>query len=208
VLALSVKINGRPAADVVFEAAMADQPATDRLVAQRMASGDRQACAGLVRRHHAEVYGMLVRLCRDAHRAEDLTQETFAACWTSIAAFRGESSLATWLRRIAYHKFVDWRRQRKDALAAAVDIGAVPEPLSRACDDPVARLLADESLRQLHDAMGQVPAGSQEVLVLHYQEAMSFQEMSYLLDQPVGTVKWRVSQAIAELRQRLNSEQA
>jgi DNA-directed RNA polymerase specialized sigma24 family protein len=64
--------------------------------------GRREACAGLVRVHYQAVYRLLVHLTRDAHQAEDLTQETFAAAWEKIGRFQGNASLATWLHRIAY----------------------------------------------------------------------------------------------------------
>ena len=55
------------------------------------------------------VYRFLVHLTRDEPRAEDLTQETFAAAWRGIGSFAGRSGLGTWLHRIAYGKFIDAR---------------------------------------------------------------------------------------------------
>lgn len=72
-----------------------------------MRAGNREACARLVREHHAPVYRLLYHLTQDVHLAEDLTQETFATAWQRIDQFEGRASPGTWLHRIAYNKFVD-----------------------------------------------------------------------------------------------------
>jgi len=168
----------------------------ERLLAVRVADGDRHACAELVHRYHAQVYRMMATLCRDEHQAEDLTQETFAACWAGARGFDGRSSLGAWLRRIAYHKFIDsLRRRRLAPPPATVD---APEPVDPA--RPVDALLADEAARNLRAAVDALPAGGREVIVLHYLEGLSFREVAYVLDEPAGTVKWRVSAALGELR--------
>ena len=82
------------------------EPDDQRLV-NDLRAGRRDACAELVRAHYQAVYRFLVHLTRDVHRAEDLTQETFAAAWEKRATFEGRSTPATWLHRIAYTKFID-----------------------------------------------------------------------------------------------------
>ena len=74
-----------------------------------------EACAELVRGHYQTVYRFLVHLTHDVHQAEDLTQETFAAAWEKIATFQGRATLATWLHRIAYTKFIDAQRAGRRA---------------------------------------------------------------------------------------------
>ena len=165
-----------------------------------MAAGDRDACAAMIARHYAGVYSLLASLCRDVHTAEDLAQETFAACWAAISGFRGQASLGTYLRRIAYNKFIDWRRRRKDPAVTAADISVVTEPSGLSGEDPVGRLLEAEATRVLREAVDKLSPTARECIVMHYIQDLSFAEVSGVLDIPVGTVKWRVSQALKELR--------
>src|SRR2546429_9654161 len=81
----------------------------DRRLIEGLRARDSKACAQLVRDHYAAIYRLLAHLTRDVHAAEDLCQETFAAGWRKIGSFAGESSIATWLHRIAYRRFLGWR---------------------------------------------------------------------------------------------------
>jgi RNA polymerase sigma-70 factor (ECF subfamily) len=81
-----------------------------------------QAFAEVVSSHYQAVYRFLFHLTRDVPRAEDLTQETFAAAWEHITKFQGRSTLATWMHRIAYTKFMDGQRsERRVAWRACFD---------------------------------------------------------------------------------------
>lgn len=167
-------------------------------------SGDREACARLVREHHAQVYRLLLHLTHDVHLAEDLTQETFAALWRQIDGFEGRASLGTWLHRIAYNKFVDACRgaERNATLRKRIERQLrEPEGLS-----PMDGLLADERSRQLYRAVARLEASDRDLIVLHYFQDMSYREMAEVLDEPSGTVKWRTSRALGRLRSILSDE--
>ena len=87
----------------------------DRRLLNSLRAGRSEAFAELVRSHYQAVYRFLLHMVRDVHRAEDLTQETFATAWERMATFQGRSTLATWLHRIAYTKFIDGQRSdRRD----------------------------------------------------------------------------------------------
>lgn len=176
---------------------------TERLLVRRILAGERAACEELVRLHHAPIYRLLVRLCRDADLAEDLTQEAFAAAWAGIGTFSGASSLATWLHRIAYRRFIDSYRRRRP-------LATLDENLAEKADtnsaDPLQGLLADEESRRLYDALAQLDPPDRDILVLHYLQGLTFRQMAEVLDEPGGTVKWRTSQALAKLRVILDNE--
>ena len=87
----------------------------DRHLLKSRLAGRSQASAELIRAHYQAVYRFLLHLTRDIPRAEDLTQETFVAAWEGIATFQGRSTLATWLHRIAYTKFIDSQRSERRA---------------------------------------------------------------------------------------------
>jgi RNA polymerase sigma-70 factor (ECF subfamily) len=176
-------------------------PADQRLW-QEIRAGRREACAELVRAHYAGVYRFLLHLTRDGGRAEDLTQDTFAAAWEKIGAFEGRSGFRTWLHRIAYHKFVDARRAERyrpaTAAPLAEEIAPGPGPLDAA--------IAGDRARRLYQALDRLDADDRALLVLHYLQGLSYREMADVLGEPAGTVKWRTSLALTRLRDLLPAE--
>jgi RNA polymerase sigma-70 factor (ECF subfamily) len=174
----------------------------DQHLLRDLRAGRPEACAELVRAHYEAVYRLLVHLTGDAHQAEDLTQETFAAAWEKIAAFRGRSALSTWLHRIAYTKFIDAQRARRRA-AGALERLAGPKPSP---PDPFDTVMADDEARRLYRALHGLDDPERSLLVLHYLQGLSYREMAAVLDEPSGTVKWRTAEALNRLRAVLADE--
>lgn len=145
---------------------------------------------------------MLLHLTRDVHQAEDLTQETFAAAWEKLATFQGRATLATWLHRIAYTKFID--AQRADRRAS----GMLERLTSRegSPSEPSDTVMADDDARRLYRALHGLDTPGRTLLVLHYLQGLSYREMASVLDEPTGTVKWRTSEALNRLRALLGDE--
>jgi RNA polymerase sigma-70 factor (ECF subfamily) len=165
-------------------------------------AGHPEACAEVVRAHYPAVYRFLVHLTRDVHEAEDLTQETFAAAWEKLATFQARASLATWLHRIAYTKFIDALRAERRALGMHERL-----PSSQvAPSDPLDAVMADEEARRLYRGLDGLDAPDRTLLVLHYLQGLSYREMALVLDEPTGTVKWRTALALSRLRALLIDE--
>jgi RNA polymerase sigma-70 factor, ECF subfamily len=165
-------------------------------------AGRPEASAELVRLHYQAVYRLLAHLTRDVHRAEDLTQETFITALEKIGGFQQKSSLATWLHRIAYTKFVDSQRTRQRAERLRDRIG---QPQAGSVD-PLEAATTDEEAKKLRQALEQLEESDRNVLVLHYLQGLSYREMSVVLDEPSGTVKWRTHAALERLRELLPDE--
>jgi RNA polymerase sigma-70 factor (ECF subfamily) len=179
------------------------EPDDQRLV-RDLRVGQPEACAAFVRAHYQAVYRFLVHLTRDVHEAEDLTQETFAAAWKKLSAFEGRASLATWLHRIAYTKFIDAQRAEARASALRERLPAA-EGVSA---DPFDDAMADEETQRLHKALHCLGKSERALLVLHYLQGLSYREMAAVLDEPTGTVKWRTAEALSRLRASLTDEVA
>jgi RNA polymerase sigma-70 factor (ECF subfamily) len=175
---------------------------TDRRLLKSLRSGRSEACAELVHDHYQSIYRFLVRMARDVHRAEDLTQESFTTAWERIDTFEGRSTLATWLHRIAYTKFIDGQRiERRDTTIRDRHTSS-----SVAADDPFETAVAADEARRLHRAIDQLDSRERAVVLLHYLQGLSFREMATVLDEPSGTVKWRTSEALNALRILLGEE--
>jgi RNA polymerase sigma-70 factor (ECF subfamily) len=169
---------------------------------ERVRCGDSGACASLVRAHYPAVYRLLAHLTRDAHAAEDLCQDTFAAAWAHLGTFAGGSSLATWLHRIAYRRFLDSVRPARQGRAPLEE-----EPREQAESiDPLAGIVADEQARALHAALDRLGASDRQVLAMHYLVGLSYRQIADVTGEPAGTVKWRTSAALTRLRKVLEDE--
>jgi len=176
-------------------------PADEDRLLHDLRAGAPEACAELVRAHYQVVYRFLAHLTRDVHLAEDLTQETFAAAWEKIATFQGRSTLATWLHRIAYSKFIDLLRSEE---RAAVRRELVAR--SATAIDPFDAVLANDEARHLSRTLHDLDVSERTLLVLHYFQGLSYRDMADVLGEPVGTVKWRTAEALKGLRALLADE--
>jgi RNA polymerase sigma-70 factor (ECF subfamily) len=176
----------------------------ERLLVDRILAGDQKACEDFIQVHHAPIYSLLMHLCRDVHRTEDLVQETFASAWTRIGDFSGASSLRTWLYRIAYRKFLDsqWRR-------GLISDTASDEGIANAVAAPAGAMdaaIANEDARRLHAALGELPAKERDVVVMYYLQGMKYEEIAEVLEVPAGTLRWRKGRALEGLRRLLREK--
>ena len=174
----------------------------DRHLSKSLLAGRSQASAELIRAHYQAVYRFLLHLTRDITRAEDLTQETFVAAWEGIASFQGRSTLATWLHRIAYTKFIDSQRSERRGATLYEGVGnTASSPV-----DPLETAMAVDEARRLYGALDELDTADRTLLVLHYLQGLSYREMAAVLDEPTGTVKWRTAEALNRLRALLGEE--
>lgn len=100
----------------------------DNLVAAAKC-GDVEAFGALFERHKDAVHGFVLRSVGRREDAEDIVQETFRRAWTAIPRFRGQSSLLTWLCRIAANLYIDHARSRKRRVDLASDMDLDPDEL-------------------------------------------------------------------------------
>lgn len=173
----------------------------DKALIKRILEGDHEACVELIALYHAPIYRLLGHLCRDTHLAEDLTQETFLAAWAKIGAFNAASSLNTWLHTIAYRKFIDACRRRERTVPTQSD--ASIDRAQSSNSSPYERALANEASRRLYRALDRLKPAERDVVVLHYLQGLSYEEVAGVLVEPTGTVKWRSRQALDRLRAAL-----
>lgn len=175
---------------------------SERQNLKNIRKGRREACEAVISQHYRSIYRFMAYLTGDASLAEDLTQETFTFAWASIDSFQGRASLGTWLHKIAYHKFIDSRRglERHANLIAGLKENKRD---TLETSNPLYRLTTEEHIRLLYEAILSLELSEYIVIVLHYIQELSFREMAKVLDEPVGTVKWRTSQALKRLKKFL-----
>ncbi|HZR26351.1 MAG TPA: sigma-70 family RNA polymerase sigma factor [Vicinamibacterales bacterium] len=189
-------------------AGWADVDGREAALVQRCAAGDELACAELVAEHERMVVQLAVNLLGDRDEALDLSQEVFMRVFRTIHRFRGQSSMKTWIYRIAVnqarnrHRF--WRRRhRADQVSLDQHIAAHGEFLSGGESGPD-RVLAQKQLAEkLQQALDQLPFEQRTVIVLREVDGLSYEEIAYSLGVGIGTVKSRLTRARQTLRLEL-----
>ena len=163
--------------------------------------GDREAAGELVRHFHHPIYAYLRRLCGNDTDAADLTQQTFSKVWQSLAKFRGASTVATWIHRIAYCTYIDWTRQRRPGEAQT---DAWWETVPASGPSPFDSLAEADSARRLYALVERLePEGRRAAIHLHYYQNLSLAETAEVLGLPLSTLKYQMRAALDDLRARL-----
>lgn len=166
------------------------------------AGGDRQAFERLYRRHVNRVYSLCARMVADRARAEELTQDVFVRAWEKLRLFRGESSFATWLHRLAVNVVLNERKtetRRRTRFEDAPEEGGMD-----AYAGVVGMVLAPGELLDLERAITRLPPGARRVFVLHDVEGFKHEEIAEMLGVTTGATKAQLHRARMLLRERLN----
>ncbi len=188
-------------------------PISDLSLVERCRVNDEAAFNEVVARYKIKVYNYIYRMTGSYDDAEDLTQEVFIRMYTSIDSFRSQSSLNTWLFRIAGNLCIDrFRRQKNRTPAYSLD-----EPLTSGDGEQEAtrdlpdltyephRLLENvEMADQIQKALTQLPEKLRATILLHDVEGLPYEEIAQIVGCPLGTVKSRLFNARVQLRQKLS----
>lgn len=165
--------------------------------------GDQGSFAELVRRHTPSIYSFCYRLVGNQHAAEDCTQETFIKVWKSLGRYRNEFAFRTWIFAIARNTTTDYLRKKKSTPFSFMWGNSEEkfedhlETLEESPEVHVEHAMTKESLEEV---LGRLPEHYKTVLILHYQEGMTFQEIASVTDRPLNTVKSWHRRALETLR--------
>jgi RNA polymerase sigma-70 factor (ECF subfamily) len=141
----------------------------------------------------------LTQLSGSPDLAEDLTQETFARVCASAHSFRGESSLATWLFRIARNTYLNSAR-RPDARRIDTDeLLAIPD--EQAYGDPVQSYASHEQRSVIEVVLAQLPERQRSLLLLRDSEDLAYAEIAEVLNLSISAVKVNIFRARLAFRQ-------
>jgi RNA polymerase sigma-70 factor (ECF subfamily) len=171
---------------------------TDEL-ALALRRGEERALVGLYDRYGGAVYRLALRITRDRATAEEISLDSFHQVWQQAGRYdAGQGSLTSWLFTIARSRALDRVRA-----ASAAKRRPIVEPAPVVSEGP--EMAADLEQRRVlvRTAMAQLPEAQRAALELAYYEGLSHSEIAARLDQPLGTVKTRIRQAMLVLRQSL-----
>lgn len=179
----------------------------DLALVLRVQAGDVSAFGELIDRHQRAVYGVVSRMVGDRNEADDLVQDIFVSAYRAIGSFRREAKFSTWLHTIAVNTTLKRLRKMKRQNVISIDDPAFGLASAiRAEDDPS----PDESLQQrmrsdiVRRAIDTLPDKQRIVVVMHYFEQRSCEEIAAILKCSVGTVWSRLHYACKRLRGELS----
>ena len=175
---------------------------TDEELVLLARQGDTGAFDELVIRHQAAVYRAALSALRIREDAEEVAQDAFVRAWSGLRHFRGEASFKTWVLTIVWRRAIGRRRsianwwRRRTHIEAA---GSMQDPRERADD-----ATRDKELRgHITRAIEALTPKLRDAFLLAQAGEYDYDEIGAMLRIPVGTVKWRVSEARRQVRARL-----
>ena len=177
----------------------------------RAIARERDAFRTIMQRNNQRLYRLARGVVRDDFEAEDVVQEAYMRAFAHLEAFRGDSSLSTWLSRITINEALGRLRARQRAPQAShvpdgrSEAEIIPFPGSPQSDDPERTMAQRQILRLVEQATDHLPEAFRCVFVARVIEGMSVEETAELLGLQPQTVKTRLHRARARVRKELHS---
>ncbi len=191
-----------------FDACLFSLPEEDALVTA-LCQGVEEAYEILIQRYQQPVYNLVCRLLNDPSDACDIVQEVFLKVFRNIGSFRGNSSLKTWIYRIAVNEAYNHRRwfsrhQRQEiALGAEEGLPSYEDSLADPGRTPFDQAADHETRALVEAALEKLNAKFRAAVVLRDIEDLSYEEIATVLDVSLGTVKSRILRGREALRKVL-----
>jgi len=179
---------------------------------EELQAGSEEAFAWLIAHYHQPIYSLLARTMRDRTDAADLTQEVFVKVFRGVHSFHGESSLRTWIYRIALHEASNqrrwWARHRQQEVPIDQEIGEndggapvrLNDLLMDPSESPYDLAVHEEARMRVELALSQVPEPFRTTVVLRDIEGFVYEEVAEMQGVNIGTVKSRLVRGRACLK--------
>jgi RNA polymerase sigma-70 factor, ECF subfamily len=165
----------------------------------------------VVRVYRPRILRFLLSSLTDRDAAETLTQECFLKAWNARAQFRGDSSLSTWLTRIAVNLMRDHLRSRslrfwQKTRGAALDVMDISDWVPDGRTTPESAVLARDQVAMVWKAVDELSAQQRSVFVLRFVDEMELEEIAETIGMNLSTVKSHLYRALAILRERMGGK--
>ena len=186
-------------------------PDPDLSLVRRAQAGDTDAFGELVERNRKAVFRAAVAALGSTTDADDVAQEAFVLAYRKLGSFRGEAAFRTWLLAITWRKALDRRKSvgrwlrltvspsDSDTESASNWIEQMPAD-RRSQEQDLAAQQLQQTIRRLIKTL---PRKLRDALLLSGSGEYSYSQISFILGVPVGTVKWRVSEARRVLKEKM-----
>jgi len=158
--------------------------------------GDRAAFDRLVERHQDRTYGLVLRILGDRERALDTTQDVFVKAYTALNSFRGEAAFSTWIYRIALNQARSELRQKKSQgpkvfhlYARRDEEDTRAEEVPDRTYEPTRMIGRQETAEMIQSVLRTLDPEDRELIVLRDVQGLGYDQISRIVERPLGTVK-------------------
>lgn len=175
-------------------------------------NGDEKALPIIINRHLRPIYNFIYRFAGNTQDTQEITQETLLKMWRGLKKYRQNESFKAWLYTIARNATIDWLRKKKNQSKNSAFSNFENEFGENSLEDSIAdpAPLPEELIAKteekifLENALNKLPILYREVLLLHYKEYFTFDEIAKILNKPLNTVKSQHRRALIILRKLLS----
>lgn len=176
-----------------------DRAELDRLL-RAVAAGDREALAQLYRQTHAAVYGLSLSYLKNAHDAQDVTQDTFVRIWDNAPQYRSAGSPMGWILTVARNlALMELRKRQRYGELDEEEWDAIPGEGTS---------LSPEDRAVLQDALAALAEEERRIVVLHAVAGLKHRETAALLELPLATVLSKYHRALKKLKALMKGDDA
>ena len=192
--------------------ALAPAGSDDAELVRRALARDEAAVRAIMQANNRRLYRLARGILRDDAEAEDVVQDTYVRAFTHLEQFRGDSSLSTWLSRIAMNEALGRLRRQRPSVElntlpeGSVEAEIIPFPLTPAADDPEKSMARREIQTVVEAAIDELPELFRLVFIARVVEGMSVEETADTLELRPETVKTRLHRARAMLRDNVEKK--
>jgi len=181
---------------------LSDKAKKDYMLVQRaLNEKDQRAYTELMGRYKDSVFYMLLKMVNNSDDAEDLTIETFSKAFKRLDQYTPQFAFSTWLFKIASNHSIDFIRKKR-IRAISIDQGYSNEdgesyviPVKEESLDPEESMQKDERVQRMRDVVEKLKPRYKRLVELRYFEEKSYEEISEILELPLGTVKAQLFRA-------------
>ena len=173
--------------------------------------GDESAYKNLLENYRGAIYNLLYKMVRNKEETEDLVQEAFMKAFKALPSFNEEYAFSTWLYKIAVNNCIDHMRKKKlQTYSINKPVQSKDGELDREFPDtsmsPDKSILSDERASIIETAIDELPENYKTAIILRHSEEKSYEEISKILNIPLGTVKARIFRAREMLKKKLKGK--
>lgn len=184
-------------------------------VVAELKAGSEEAFAWLISTYHQPIYSVIARMLQNPADAADVTQDVFIKVFRGIGGFHGESSLRTWMYRIALHEASNqrrwWSRHCRQEVTIEAETGhsadgqplCIKDTLVDANESPFDLAAHAEIRARVEAELREISEPFRSVLILRDIEGLAYEEIAEILNVQLGTVKSRLMRGRAQIKARL-----
>ena len=167
--------------------------------------GETQLFRLLIERHQQHIFNLCYRMLRQFEEADDATQDTFLKAYRSLKQFRGDARLKTWLCRIARNECLNRLRHENMASPDQQLTTDYSFQIADSTPSPLELIEQQETQSIVHEAINKLPHSYRLAITLFHLNGLSYEEISQVMEIPMGTVKTHIFRARELLKSKLQA---